>query len=84
MFKCTCLIIKHFIFNHLVLIIRKFTLLRQITSSDVKNQHYKNIATRSVSNYPSIGQLKDWHYAILQTIFKNTQIPFEAQKPQEQ
>lgn len=27
-------------------------LLRQITISDVKNYHYKNIATRSVSNYP--------------------------------
>jgi hypothetical protein len=60
-------------------------LLRQTTSSDVKNYHYKNIATRSVSNYPSIGQLKDCFYAILQTIlFKNTEIPFKAQKPQEQ
>lgn len=68
MFKCTCLI-KHFIFNYLVLIIRKFMLLRQITSSDIKNYNYKNITTRSVSNYPYIRQLKGCFYAILESSF---------------
>lgn len=57
-------------------------LLRQITSSDIKNYHYKNIATRSVSNYPYIGQLKGCFYVILETL--NTQTPLKAQKPQEQ